>query len=168
MCRQNTGVYLYSHILAKFIHKYETTVLLVTARKLIYFVMNKMASVSLAHARITYKLLVHNIAGKIYWAIRSLYEHNISCVKLHGLLSKWFNVDRGVRQGDNLSPTLFGVFINDLAIDIKIWDLAFQLAIERYPYYFMPMILHYWPKMKVIYKNYLINSMNGAKSGNYN
>ena len=44
-----------------------------------------------------YKLLVHNITGKIYWAIKSLYEHNISCVKLHGLLSEWFNVDIGVR-----------------------------------------------------------------------
>ena len=87
-------------------------------------------------------------------------------MKLHGLLSEWFNVDIGVRQGDNLSPTLFGIFINGLAINIKNLGPAFQLAIERYPYYFMLMILHYWLKMKVIHKKYLLNSMNGAKIGN--
>ena len=80
-----------------------------------------------------YKLLVHNITGKIYWAIRSLYEHNISCVKLHGLLSEWFNVDIGVRQGDNLSPTLFGIFINDLAIDIKNLGLGIPIGNRKIP-----------------------------------
>ena len=66
-----------------------------------------------------YKLLVHNITGKIYWAIQSMYSYNESCVKVNALLSEWFKVSVGVRQGDNLSPTLFGIFINDLAIEIK-------------------------------------------------
>ena len=66
-----------------------------------------------------YKLLVHNITGKIYWAVRSIYNYNESCVKVNTLLSEWFKVSVGVRQGDNLSPTLFGIFINDLAIEIK-------------------------------------------------
>ena len=66
-----------------------------------------------------YKLLVHNITGKIYWAVRSIYNYNEFCVKVNTLLSEWFKVSVGVRQGDNLSPTLFGIFINDLAIEIK-------------------------------------------------
>ena len=66
-----------------------------------------------------YKLLIHNISGNIYWAIRSLYNNTISCVRLNNLYSKWFDVTTGVRQGDNLSPTLFGIFINDLAIEIQ-------------------------------------------------
>ena len=41
------------------------------------------------------------------------------CMKLNNLLSQWFKVNIGVRQGDNLSPTLFSLFINDLAIEIK-------------------------------------------------
>ena len=56
-----------------------------------------------------YKLLVHNISGKIYWAVRSIYNYNESCVKVNTLLSEWFKVSVGVRQGDNLSPTLFGI-----------------------------------------------------------
>ena len=66
-----------------------------------------------------YKLLSHNITGNIYWAVRSLYSFNESCIKLNNLLSQWFEVNIGVRQGDNLSPTLFSIFINDLAIEIK-------------------------------------------------
>lgn len=34
-------------------------------------------------------------------------------------MTEWFPCNTGVRQGDNLSPTLFALFINDLAIQIK-------------------------------------------------
>ena len=63
--------------------------------------------------------MVHNITGKIYWAVRSIYNYNESCVKVNTLLSEWFKVSVGVTQGDNLSPSLFGIFVNDLAIEIK-------------------------------------------------
>ena len=66
-----------------------------------------------------YKLLIHNIKGKIYWAIRALYKSTVSCIRLNNLYTNWFKVDTGVRQGDNLSPTLFAIFINDLAIEIQ-------------------------------------------------
>ena len=65
-----------------------------------------------------YKLLIHNITGKIYWAVRSLYKSTVSCIRLNNLYTDWFRVDSEVRQGDNLSPMLFGIFINDLAIKI--------------------------------------------------
>ena len=75
-----------------------------------------------------YKLLIHNITGNIYWAIRSLYKNTISCVRLNNLYSNWFNVVNGVRQGDNLSPTLFGIFINDLAIEIQSLNLGISIG----------------------------------------
>ncbi len=31
----------------------------------------------------------------------------------------WFNTKAGVKQGDSLSPTMFGLFINDIVEDIK-------------------------------------------------
>ena len=36
-----------------------------------------------------------------------------------GLFTNWFPTSFGVKQGDNLSPTLFSVFLNDLATEIK-------------------------------------------------
>ena len=44
------------------------------------------------------------------------------------LYSNWFNVVNGVGQGDNLSPTLFGRFINDLAIEIQSLNLGISIG----------------------------------------
>ena len=63
-----------------------------------------------------YKLLMYNIDGKIYNSIKSLYSHPLSSIKLNNYRTDWFTTESGVRQGDSLSPTLFGIFIyNDLA-----------------------------------------------------
>ena len=42
-----------------------------------------------------------------------------SCVKLNCMLTSWFPVSSGVRQGDSISPTIFAFFINDLAEVLK-------------------------------------------------
>ena len=44
-----------------------------------------------------------------------MYTSPVSCLNINGYLGPWFDVKSGVRQGDSLSPTLFSVFINDLA-----------------------------------------------------
>ena len=73
-------------------------------------------------------IIIHNITGKIYWAVRSLYKSTLSCIRLNNLYTDWFRVDFGVRQGDNLSPTLFGIFINDLAIKIENLSLGITVG----------------------------------------
>ncbi|KAK3102881.1 hypothetical protein FSP39_014619 [Pinctada imbricata] len=50
---------------------------------------------------------------------QSLYTDTESCVRLGNRLTDWFSCRSGVKQGDNLSPTIFSLFINDLAIQIK-------------------------------------------------
>lgn len=60
------------------------------------------------------KLLASNINGKILTAIINLYENAKSCVRSNGQLSTPFNCNIGVRQGDNLSPLLFAIYLNDL------------------------------------------------------
>ena len=65
------------------------------------------------HDLLFYELLHNNINGKMFKAIRLLYTNTLACMKINNYYTDWF------RQGDALSPTLFSVFINDLAMEVK-------------------------------------------------
>ena len=43
-----------------------------------------------------------------------MYKGIKSMVKINGMSSEFFNCNIGVRQGENLSPFLFSLYINDL------------------------------------------------------
>jgi hypothetical protein len=66
-----------------------------------------------------HKLLTYNIDGKIYRAINQLYKDTESCVRLNNELIRWFATSSGVRKGDVLSPTLFNIYSNDLAVELN-------------------------------------------------
>ena len=69
---------------------------------------------------ILWKKLEHiGLSGYILNAVKSLYSSVSSCVRINGSCTDWFNVTTGLRQGCNLSPILFNMFINDLALKIK-------------------------------------------------
>ena len=51
-----------------------------------------------------------------------MYSITEACVKINQMSTEWFNCKYGVKQGDCLSPTLFSLFINDLAKEIKALD----------------------------------------------
>ena len=59
------------------------------------------------------KLLACDVKGKIMKLIFNLYQNTKACVKLNNKISQSFNCNIGVRQGDNLSPLLFAIFLND-------------------------------------------------------
>ena len=61
-----------------------------------------------------HKLISNGIQGKILNVIKSLYAQIKSCVFLNGEKSEFFISTRGVRQGENLSPLLFSLFVNDI------------------------------------------------------
>jgi len=75
-----------------------------------------------------FRLLQYNIDGKMYKAIQNLYHHTESCMEINHMLSDWFFVRNGVRQGDNLSPTLLSLFINELAKEIKAMNLGIKIS----------------------------------------
>jgi len=60
------------------------------------------------------KLLDYHISGKILNVIRNLYSNAKSCVSTKNEYSQFFTSNIGVKQGENLSPVLFALFLNDL------------------------------------------------------
>ena len=73
------------------------------------------------------KLMNIGIHGNILNLIKSMYENLEACVRVNGQLTDWFSVESGVRQGDNLAPTLFAVFVNDIAADINGLNLGLPI-----------------------------------------
>ena len=66
-----------------------------------------------------FKLLNYGINGKLYFAVKSIYSSSFASVRINNIQTQSFDIPVGVRQGDNLSPTLFSIFLNDLATGLK-------------------------------------------------
>ena len=60
------------------------------------------------------KLMNHNINGRILNVVRNMYSTAKSCIMTNGECSNFFDTHIGVRQGENLSPILFSLFLNDM------------------------------------------------------
>ncbi len=65
------------------------------------------------------KLISVGIEGRILKVIYNLYKDAKSCVKYGSEVSDFFPSNVGVRQGENLSPLLFALFLNDLVPHIS-------------------------------------------------
>ena len=78
------------------------------------FVDFKRAFPSVSHVCLLYKLKLLGIGSKFYNTIKHMYQNTFSCVKIDNYRTNLFKCDLGLRQGDNLSPNLFDIFINDL------------------------------------------------------
>ena len=59
------------------------------------------------------KVLKMQINGKVLRVIYNMYYDIMSCVSLHDENSTFFARSCGVRQGENLSPVLFSIYLND-------------------------------------------------------
>ena len=78
------------------------------------FIDYKKAFDSVNRSALWLKLLENNIDGKILKVIHNIYDKAKSQVKVNNKLSDTFVSLLGVRQGENLSPILFSIFLNDL------------------------------------------------------
>ncbi len=86
---------------------------------------------SVNHQCLFNKVLQAGICGNLYWSLKSLYSSPVSAVFINEHITEWFDVKAGVRQGDNLSTTLFALFINDLAVELKATGCGVSLNGEK-------------------------------------
>ena len=63
-----------------------------------------------------YKLLINNINGKMLNVIQNIYKDIKSNIIFNNSKSDYFPCDKGIRQGENVSPFLFAIFLNDLEV----------------------------------------------------
>ncbi len=86
-----------------------------TKEKFACFIDFKKAFDSIWHEGLYLKLLDSGIGGKFYDLIKSMYTASQCAVKIGNQRTEFFPQGRGVRQGCSLSPTLFNIYINQLA-----------------------------------------------------
>ena len=51
--------------------------------------------------------------------IKSIYVNSLSCIRVKGGDNERFRIDRGVRQGCNMSPWFFNVYIDAVMKEVK-------------------------------------------------
>jgi hypothetical protein len=80
------------------------------------FVDFKKAFDTVWHDGMLFKLLECGVSNKFYTVIKSMYSNTQLAIQdsCGRNISPYFQSTVGVRQGDNLSPTLFNLFINDI------------------------------------------------------
>ena len=59
------------------------------------------------------QIIASSINGNVIRVIYNIYDQAKSCIKKENKLSQFFNCNVGVRQGENLSPLLFAIYLND-------------------------------------------------------
>ena len=78
------------------------------------FIDFKKAFDSVNHQKLFYKLRENKINGKLLNLLQSIYKQSQCALKINNKLTQFFNYEKGVIQGNPLSPLLFNIYINDL------------------------------------------------------
>ena len=92
------------------------------------FVDYKKAFDSVDRSLLLYKLLGIGIFGKFYNAISAMFHNPRARVIFNEFSTDYFDCPIGVKQGDCISATLFAIFINDLAQEIKDCKIGIDLT----------------------------------------
>ena len=75
---------------------------------------------------------LHNLGinGKLYQLVKSMYTNTSNVVRLNNKLSDEFGSENGVLQGNNLSPTLFSLYINSLLEELRNSKIGVKVATD--------------------------------------
>ena len=91
------------------------------------FIDYKKAFDSVDRSLLLYKLSEIGINGKFYSAISAMFSNPRSRVILNEFSTDYFDCPIGVKQGDCISATLFAIYINDLAKEIRDCNIGIDL-----------------------------------------
>merc|ERR1711954_446024 len=94
------------------------------------FIDYKKAFDSVDRNLLMFKLYNIGVTGNMYAAISLVYSNPRSRIILQDYCTDYFDCPIGVKQGDCLSPTLFSIFINDLAWEIKDSNIGVNIEVE--------------------------------------
>ena len=84
------------------------------------------------HHALYIKCMHRLVPSALFELLETWFASSITCVKLGSAFSTFLNLSAGVRQGGVLSPTLFGIYIDDVAKKVSACgsDLSF-VSIQR-------------------------------------
>ena len=66
------------------------------------------------HTGLLFKLQMVNVSTNFYNIIKCMYSENEICMKFNDYITDYLKPTLGVKQGDNLSSSLFNIYINDI------------------------------------------------------
>jgi hypothetical protein len=90
------------------------------AKMYVAFVDFRKAFDSVKHYELLATMRKEGVSEKFAGAIKAMYNSLLSCVRVSNEYTDFFDCPNGVRQGCVLSPTLFCLFINQLAEHVQI------------------------------------------------
>ncbi len=74
-----------------------------------------------------FRFLEYGVDGKFYHVIKGIYHRAQCAVRINGFMTDWFSSSQGTKQGDNLSPNCFSLYLNPLLSELKASGLGVRV-----------------------------------------